>query len=571
MLRLIDNSFSHAVSITAIVNHLVTSQHPEPNAFGAQLPVVTCLNIRKWAMYLHNYHDKVVVDFLRYGWPINYCGATMPISTTVNHQSALRFTQHIQHFIDTELSYNSLAGPFNYNPLQQELICSPLQTVPKRGSTKRRVVMDLSFPHGVSVNSGIPTGCYLKDNFQLRLPGIDRLCEFIRNKGKGCSIFKLDLQRAYRQLPVDPKDYRFLGFSFDDKLYFDIRCPFGLRSSALICQRTTQAVVYIFAQEGFLADVYLDDFYGAELPEFAEVAFLRLKQLLDELGLVSSPEKDSPPSTQMLCLGIQVDTELQTLTVPDFRIQELTDELKEWQTKSSYTKKQLQSLLGKLSFVTACVKPGRVFMSRLLNTLRDNSTKYRINLKVNDEMRADINWWLTFLPSFNGVSLIKPSCWDFQDLLFTTDACLEGGGATCLDECISFIFPPHISTDAVHISALEFTAVVVAVRYWSPVLAGRKFIISCDNEAVVTVVNTGKTQDHYMQKCLRQLWLLAATFDFEVRLQHISGIHNTLADCLSRWHKNSTFKEQFHIAAARAGIQYKHCHVPHDIFYFDYV
>ena len=35
---------------------------------------------------------------------------------------------------------------------------------------------------------------------------------------------------------------------------------------------------------GFLADVYLDDFYGADSPERASTVFTSLKQLLQELG-----------------------------------------------------------------------------------------------------------------------------------------------------------------------------------------------------------------------------------------------------------------------------------------------
>ena len=45
-------------------------------------------------------------------------------------------------------------------------------------------------------------------------------------------------------------------------LYFDTRCPFSLRSSALICQRTTQTVILVFTAELCTADVYLDDFHG---------------------------------------------------------------------------------------------------------------------------------------------------------------------------------------------------------------------------------------------------------------------------------------------------------------------
>ena len=36
-------------------------------------------------------------------------------------------------------------------------------------------------------------------------------------------------------------------------------------------------------------------------------------------------------------------------------------------------KKELQSLLGKLNHVSQCVRPGRLFVSRLLNWLREIS------------------------------------------------------------------------------------------------------------------------------------------------------------------------------------------------------
>ena len=47
--------------------------------------------------------------------------------------------------------------------------------------------------HRLSVNSGIPKTHYLDNEFQLRLPGIDRLREFIVNKGSGCYVYKKDL------------------------------------------------------------------------------------------------------------------------------------------------------------------------------------------------------------------------------------------------------------------------------------------------------------------------------------------------------------------------------------------
>lgn len=106
--------------------------------------------------------------FSRFGWPVNYSVSTLPHSTAANHPTAQQFADHVQCYIDTELSYKAIAGPFVTNPLHQQLICSPLQTVPKRGSTTRRVVMDLSFLPNHSVNSGIPKDLYLNEPYKLR-------------------------------------------------------------------------------------------------------------------------------------------------------------------------------------------------------------------------------------------------------------------------------------------------------------------------------------------------------------------------------------------------------------------
>ena len=286
--------------------------------------------------------------------------------------------------------------------------------------------MDLSFPPDRLVNSAVPLNTYLDSPFKLRLPGKDRLCELILSKGRGCLIYKKDLQRAYRQIPIDPRDYHLLGFNFDNQFYFDTRCPFSLRTSAMICQRTTKAVIYIFTQSAFSADVYLDDFYGAEVPALANTAFATLQTLFDSLGLVSSPDKDSPPAVEMVCLGILVNTEDLTLRVPDSRLRDLSDELQLWLSRECFTIKELQSLLGKLSFVTAFVHASRIFLSCLFNALWSfpSHTKHP---PITLAMRQDLLWWNTFLPLFNGVSVIKPDEWSFANLRFSTNACVVRG------------------------------------------------------------------------------------------------------------------------------------------------
>ena len=138
----------------------------------------------------------------------------LPISTDKNHSSAISYADHMQHYVTTELRYHAIARPFCNNPFPQPLICCPLQTVPKRGSSKRRVVMDLSSPPHASVNIGIPDSSYLNEPYKFRLPRIDRLCEFFLQLGPGCLLYKLDLQRAYRQNTHRSQRLSSAGISF---------------------------------------------------------------------------------------------------------------------------------------------------------------------------------------------------------------------------------------------------------------------------------------------------------------------------------------------------------------------
>ena len=226
-----------------------------PNFLGAKRLVHSRFNVDVWSLYLEHYQDRVIIDFLRYGWPINYQSDILASSSFRNHPSAVKNSTYLSTYIAKELSFQSVFGPFRCNPFNTNCVISPLLCVPKRDSVELRVVHDLSFPEGSSVNDGISSDHYLDQFFKLRLPGIDRLVEFVNAKGRGCHVFKKDLRRAYRQIPIDPQDYPLLGLYIDGSLYFHTALPFGLRSATMICQRTTKSVAYILHTEGISVNV----------------------------------------------------------------------------------------------------------------------------------------------------------------------------------------------------------------------------------------------------------------------------------------------------------------------------
>ena len=59
--------------------------------------------------------------------------------------------------------------------------------------------------------------------------------------------------------------------------------------------------------------------------------------------------------------------------------------------------------------------------------------------------------------------------------------------------------------------------------YATPVFpnVGKQFF--CGNWAVVQVVKTGKTKDAFLGACSCNIWLLMATYDIDLQMQHIMG------------------------------------------------
>ena len=129
--------------------------------------------------------------------------------------------------------------------LVQGFVVSPLNTLEKRDSEERKVIVDLSWPCGHSVNDSIPSDFYLGELLVLHYPTFHNIVDAVVTLGCGCHLYKGDLQKAYCQFPVDPKDYPFAGYTWDSYYYFNTVLMMGLSSGAMVCQCSTSAIPWI--------------------------------------------------------------------------------------------------------------------------------------------------------------------------------------------------------------------------------------------------------------------------------------------------------------------------------------
>ena len=302
-------------------------------------------------------------------------------------------------------------------------------------------------------------------------------------------------------------------------------------------QRFSDSLRFILTSEGHYCINYIDDYvlFGNEAA--CSAAFIRLQELLTELGLDISTHKNVSPSTKVTCLGVLVDTENFTVSVPPEKLEEIKNLCRSWDKKSKCTKNQLQSLLGSLLYVSKCVRQSRFFLNRLLHTLRCATNKNSIRL--DDNFKKDISWFNTFLEDFNGVSFFdKPP---IQGEIYL-DASIKALGACFQNEIYHHTFDEKFT--ASDITSLEMINILVAIKIWSKKWKSKHILVHCDNLAVVTIISSGKTRDNHLATISRNIWLECAKFDIQLTVKHISGKKNMLADLLSRWQNSVDNKKQ---------------------------
>ena len=229
--------------------------------------------------------------------------------------------------------------------------------------------------------------------------------------------------------------------------------------------------------------IYIDDIIGIQSAVNAQEAFDTLKALVDNLGLPINPKKLVPPAKKVICMGILVDVEDNILKIPDEKMAEIKSLCKQWAPKITATKRQLQSLLGKLLYIHRCVHPSRLFVNRMLALLRSSHNDHHIQLM--DMFKRDIAWFNVFLDRFNGKTMIHNQ--GSPQIHAFVDASLSGVGAIWEDNVYAATYPPGF-TQNLSIDHLERINIWVMLNIWGKYWGHKLVKIWCDNEAVVHIL-----------------------------------------------------------------------------------
>ena len=178
---------------------------------------------------------------------------------------------------------------------------------------KWRLIVDLSFPGGSSVNDGIgPELC------GFRYTSVDAACQRVLELGQGAVLAKFDVSGAFRTVPVHPDDRHLLGMRWQGHTYVDKVLPFGLRSAPKLYNVVADGLLWILVTHDDVDGIhYLDDFLLFGVPGAPQCGDSLCKALArcESLGVPVAPKTEGP-ATKMVFLGILMDTVSMTLSLP---------------------------------------------------------------------------------------------------------------------------------------------------------------------------------------------------------------------------------------------------------------
>ncbi|KAJ1026035.1 hypothetical protein NDA18_003695 [Ustilago nuda] len=303
-------------------------EHPIFDATDAPATLGT-LQLHLWSTFLDLYPDQAFAVQLRgalqHGVKLGYDGPLRHNSRldVVNLPMDSDDVHHLHREIQARLAEGRLRHVTD--PVGMHLVCSPVGVVPKPRSDKRRTIYHLSHPRKSgtrlpSINDGIATSFVTID-----YESLDTIMDFICEH-PSASLWKADLEDAFRHIIVAESDARLMGIHFDAS-------PSPTSHSDI--------------------SHYLDNFFGISDTTASPATPIQVLSLsAAALGFKLSHKKTVWETTKLEILGIELDSVAQTASITLPRHQHILQLCSHILERGRASLLELQQVAGHLQFVT---------------------------------------------------------------------------------------------------------------------------------------------------------------------------------------------------------------------------
>jgi hypothetical protein len=450
-------------------------------------------------------------------------------------------------------------GRFSYSfgrDLLPGMYSMPIHAVPKPHSTDHRLVTNHSAGQ-FALNSMIKH----EDIAGYPLDNMTHLGEMLLKikadyPDERLVLFKSDIAEAYRLLPMHPLWQIKQINTIESNRHVDRRNCFGGRGSGPLFISFNSLATWIAKNKYDIPNLatYSDDSFGVDFMEnFTSyepygrsfpAAQTRLLSLWDFLG-IPHKEKKQLFGSELTIIGISVDVDNLTLTLPSENRSDLLAHLKDFaripeKRGVKYALKDFQRLAGWFNWALNVYPLLRPALSNIYAKMTHaKADKPLTKLYVNNAIRSDLLWAVDHLSRLPGTRVLQSLDWDLAlaDVTVYCDASLTGLGFWFPDFDVAFwsAIPEDPPKDTIfYFEALSvLSAIIHSTSVCSKV---NKLVIYTDNLNTVQIFNSLSALPAYNEVLKSAVDHLLSDIHnpIQLRVIHISGDDNTVADALSR-------------------------------------
>ena len=421
----------------------------------------------------------------------------------------------------------------------------PIKGVDKTFDVKVRLVNAQGAPYdGTDVNSNIEIVNSKLFTFKVAM-ALLLIC------GRNTLMFKYDAEAAFKVLDLHVQDFHLNGEALPDATAFSVKPNFGVKSSGKLWDALGGLAEFIFrAVASLLLSLHFLLRYSDDFLQMVPVCDNHLLSTLsvfcavflkaNELGL--SIGKFTYPSTEIIWLGLILNSVTMTASITEERRLYLLYHITLWQRRGYAARAEIESIHGHLQFAASVIKHGRFFLGDI--TALIYAQPERNFVEISKAAKADLAWWYRLLVtySWSGIHYLVRDAWATDTSLLleiTTDACKKGRGIYFAGKWCSLAWTPvqlarASRSKALSMVFLELHAIVDACATFGREWRGKQITIQTDSQACVDSWKLQRSHNAELRFLFREICLLMSVHSFDLNLIHIAGKLNVKADLLSR-------------------------------------
>ncbi|QRW03527.1 hypothetical protein RhiLY_02526 [Ceratobasidium sp. AG-Ba] len=438
----------------------------------------------------------------------------------------------------SELAAGRYSGPYSMEMLEALIgpfRSAPLGVVKKSTPGEFRIIQDFSYPRlggdHPSLNSEIDASAY-----SCEWGFFDDIVRIILSAPPGAEAATLDVDAAYRRMPVRPADQHNTVVAWNDCFYVDHCVPFGAVSLNGIFGRCGDAMACISRAKG-LGPVtkWVDNFLYFRAPDglasdwhwYSTNDIIRLAEFL---GWPWKLAKTKDFASFFTYLGLLWNIPERSVRIPDNKREKYLRRCREWLSSTKVSLEQTEKLVGSLAHCTLVVKEGCPHLAGLYAfaaSFPSRQSRRWIQRHPTDRARADVEWWSHTLENSNLMRHLRVPWPEYHTPLFMDASTSFGVGIIVDGSSAAWKLAKDWRRPGIDIGWAEMAAVELALT--ALVAKGvRRHTISLrsDNQGVVFAIRARRSRSTHQNEILLRIFLLADAHELDLSIDYIQSAKN---------------------------------------------